>query len=158
MFSKTLQMLMCAVICACGWVLLAETARGVTITLWTNNIVMRQNRTFQMPVTASDPDGQPLHFAATVSNKKLTAEFAPSSNRSLLINVSGVDSNNNPFTGDLVLQLFEDLAPTTTARIVTLVNSNFYDGLLFQRVISRFRGAGWRCDERSQSRVGGDHR
>jgi cyclophilin family peptidyl-prolyl cis-trans isomerase len=91
-----------------------------------------------MPITASDPDGLPLKFAATVSNKKLTAVFAPKSNRSLLINVSGVGSNNNPFSGNLVLQLFEDLTPLTTARIIDLVNSNFYDGLLFQRVISGF--------------------
>jgi cyclophilin family peptidyl-prolyl cis-trans isomerase len=137
-FPEVLRGLRGALVCACGLVLLAGSARAVTITLWTNNVVMGENRTFQMPITASDPDGQPLHFAATTSNKKLRAVFAPSSNRSLLINVSGVDSNTNAFTGDLVLQLFEDLAPTTTARIVTLVNSNFYNGLLFQRVFSNF--------------------
>jgi len=68
--------------------------------------------------------------------------FASSSNRSLLINVSGVDSNNNPFTGNLVLQLFEDLTPLTTARIIDLVNSNFYNGLIFQRVIKNFVAQG----------------
>jgi len=138
MFSRTIQILGCAAIYACGLALWVEPARAVSLTLWTNNIVMPENRTFQMPISASDPDGQPLKFAATVSNKKLTAAFAPSSNRSLLINVSGVDSNNNPFTGNLVLQLFEDLTPLTTARIISLVNSNFYNGLLFQRVISGF--------------------
>jgi cyclophilin family peptidyl-prolyl cis-trans isomerase len=137
-----MQNLTWAAIGACGLALLAEPARAVTITLWTNNIVMGENRTFQMPITASDPDGQPLKFAATVSNKKLTAVFAPSSNRSLLINVSGVDSNNNPFTSNLVVQLFEDLTPLTTARIIDLVNSNFYNGLLFQRVISGFVAQG----------------
>jgi cyclophilin family peptidyl-prolyl cis-trans isomerase len=118
---------------------LAEPVRAVTITLWTNNIVMPENQTFQMPITASDPDGQPLKFDATVNpKKKVTAVFAPSTNRSLLINVSGVDSNNNPFTSNLVLQLFEDLTPLTTTRIIDLVNSNFYNGLLFQRVIKGF--------------------
>ncbi len=138
MFSRTIQILVCAAIGVCGLGLVAEPARAVTITLWTNNVVMGEGRTFQMPITASDPDGQPLKFDAKVSNKKLKAVFAPSSNRSLLINVSGVDSNNNPFTSNLVLQLFEDLTPLTTARIIDLVNSNFYNGLLFQRVIQGF--------------------
>ncbi|MGD1018769.1 MAG: peptidylprolyl isomerase [Verrucomicrobiia bacterium] len=143
MFSRTLQILTCAAIGACGLVLLAGPARAVpSLTVWTNNIVLPESRTFQMPITASDPDGQPLHFAATVSNKKLTAVFAPSTNRSVLINVSGVDSNNNPFTGNLVLQLFEDLTPLTTARIISLVNSNFYNGLVFQRVIEGFVAQG----------------
>ncbi|MGA2137596.1 MAG: peptidylprolyl isomerase [Verrucomicrobiia bacterium] len=114
----------------------------MSLTLWTNNIAMPENRTFQMPITASDPDGQPLHFAATVSNKKVTAVFAPNSNRSLLINVSGVDATNGVFTGNLVLQLFEDLTPLTTARIVDLVNTNFYDGLIFHRVIQDFVAQG----------------
>jgi cyclophilin family peptidyl-prolyl cis-trans isomerase len=118
--------------------LAAPALAAPTLTVWTNSIVMPENRTFQMPISAFDPDGQPLKFAAKVSNKKVTAVFAPSSNRSLLINVSGVDSNNNPFTGNLILQLFEDLTPLTTARIVDLVNSNFYNGLVFQRVIANF--------------------
>ncbi|HVM60400.1 MAG TPA: peptidylprolyl isomerase [Verrucomicrobiae bacterium] len=138
LFFQRMRTLACAAVCVGELILLAGPAWAVTLTLWTNNIVMPSGRTFQMPITASDPDGKPLHYAASVSNKKLVAAFAPSSNRSLLINVSGVDSNSNPFTGDLVLQLCEDLAPTTTARIVTLVNSNFYNGLLFQRVVSNF--------------------
>ncbi|HTS18237.1 MAG TPA: peptidylprolyl isomerase [Verrucomicrobiae bacterium] len=136
--SRLLRTMGRMVVGVCGWVFLAGPARAVTLTLWTNNIVMPANRTFQLPVTASDPDGQPLKFTVTTSNKRLQVEFAPSSNPSLVINVSGVDMNTNPFTGDLVAQLFSDLTPTTTARIVTLVNSNFYNGLLFQRVISNF--------------------
>src|SRR5271170_6488879 len=142
MFSRTIQTLTRVAICACGLVLSAGPAGAVSLTVWTNNIVLPENRTFQMPITASDPDGQPLHFAATVSNKKLTAVFAPSTNRSMVINVSGVDSNNNPFTGNLVLQLFEDLTPMTAARIISLVNSNFYNGLVFQRVIEGFVAQG----------------
>src|ERR1700733_11841440 len=107
MFSTTIRKLTCTAICACGLTLLTEPARAVTLTLWTNNIVMPENQTFQMPITASDPDGQPLKFDAKISKKgKVTAAFAPSSNRSLLINVSGVDATNGAFTGNLVLQLF----------------------------------------------------
>src|SRR6266850_7673004 len=141
-FPRPLLSLVHTVICAGALVVFTAPARAVSLTLWTNNIVMPENRTFQMPITASDPDGQPLRFAVKVSNKSVTAAFASSSNRSLLINVSGVDATNGAFTGDLVLQLCEDLTPLTTARIIDLVNSNFYNGLLFQRVINGFVAQG----------------
>jgi large repetitive protein len=124
-------------------VLFAVEARAVSLTLETTNITTFAGQTFQMPLTASDPDGQPLKFSATVSNKKaITATIAPRSNRSLLLNVSGVDGNNQPFTGNLQLQLFEDLVPHTTSRIIDLVNSNFYNGLLFWRVAKGFVAQG----------------
>ena len=129
-------------LCICVVVLFVAEARAVELTLVRTNVTMPSGRTFQMPITASDPDGQPLHFAATVSNKKVTAVFAPTSNRSLLINVSGVDATNGAFTGAMVLQLFEDLTPVTTARIIDLVNSNFYNGLTFHRVIQGFMAQG----------------
>ncbi len=135
-FRRSLQILG---VCFGGLVLFAVEARAVSLTLEMTNITTFAGQTFQMPLTASDPDGQPLKFTATVSNKKaLTATIAPKSNRSLVMNVSGVDGNNQPFTGDMVLQLFEDLVPHTTARIIDLVNSNFYNGLLFGRVIAGF--------------------
>src|ERR1700722_10822700 len=122
-----------------GLVLFAVEARAVSLTLEMTNITTFAGQTFQMPLTASDPDGMPLTFSATVSNKKaVTTAIAPRSNRSLFLNVSGVDGNNQPFTGDMVLQLFEDLVPHTTARIIDLVNSNFYNGLLFGRVLQGF--------------------
>jgi cyclophilin family peptidyl-prolyl cis-trans isomerase len=138
-FRRSLQLWARAAICFGVFVLFAVEARAVSLTLVTNNITMPRGQTFQMPLTGSDPDGLPLRFSATVSNKKgVTAAIAPSTNPSLVLNVSGVDSNSQPFTGNLVLQLFQDLTPHTTARIIDLVNSNFYDGLIFHRVISNF--------------------
>ena len=138
-FRRSLQSWVRAAVCFGVVVLFAVEARAVSLTLVTNNITMSRGQTFQMPLTGSDPDGQPLRFSATVSNKKgVTAAIAPSTNPSLVLNVSGVDSNSQPFTGNLVLQLFQDLTPHTTARIIDLVNSNFYDGLIFHRVISNF--------------------
>jgi hypothetical protein len=121
--------------------LFAVEARAVSLSLVKTNITMPAGRTFQMPLTGSDPDGLPLKFSARVSNQKaLKTAMAPSSNRSLVFNVSGVDANNQPFTGNLVLQLFEDLTPHTTARIIDLVNSNFYNGLIFQAIPISVRG------------------
>ncbi len=138
-FRRSLQVWVCTAICLGGLVFFGTEARAVSLTLRMTNITTYAGQTFQMPLTASDPDGKPLKFTATViGSKKVTATIAPRSNRSLLLNVSGVDSNDQPFTGNMQLQLFEDLVPHTTARIIDLVNSNFYNGLLFQRVIQGF--------------------
>lgn len=40
--------------------------------------------------------------------------------------------------GDIVVELFEDEAPETVANFIHLVQSGFYDGRLFHRVIGRF--------------------
>jgi peptidyl-prolyl cis-trans isomerase B (cyclophilin B) len=47
--------------------------------------------------------------------------------------------------GVMEFQLFQDLAPTVTNRIMHLANSGFYDGLTFHRIISGFmiQGGGY---------------
>lgn len=40
--------------------------------------------------------------------------------------------------GDLVLELYEDQAPNTVANFVDLVEKNFYDGVIFHRVLHTF--------------------
>ena len=155
-FRRSLQMWARMAVCFGVFGLFAVEARAVSLSLVKTNITMPAGRTFQMPLTGSDPDGLPLKFSARVSNQKaLKTAMAPSSNRSLVFNVSGVDANNQPFTGNLVLQLFEDLTPHTTARIIDLVNSNFYNGLIFQRVIAGFvaQGGGSASDPNFSSGV-----
>jgi cyclophilin family peptidyl-prolyl cis-trans isomerase len=83
----------------------------------------------------------PVSFTATSSNSNVTATVL-SGGRSLDLNVSGVDSNNVAFTGDIVMRLFESLAPNTTAHIIQLAQSGFYDGLTFHRVIQGFVAQG----------------
>jgi cyclophilin family peptidyl-prolyl cis-trans isomerase len=113
--------------------------RAVEISLTKTNIAIPAGRTFQMPITASDAGGGPLTFSVvSITPKKLTATFSSVTNRSLVFNVSGVDATNAPFTGDIVLQLFEDLTPRTTARIIDLVSSNFYGGQTFLHVVQDF--------------------
>ncbi len=51
-------------------------------------------------------------------------------NRSLRMSVEGY--------GDMDFELFEQRAPETTARIIELAQSGFYDGLTFHRVIPQF--------------------
>ncbi|HEY3968716.1 MAG TPA: peptidylprolyl isomerase [Planctomycetaceae bacterium] len=83
----------------------------------------------------------PVSFTVTSSNPNVTATVL-TGGLSLDLNVSGVDSTGTPFTGDIVLRLFENLAPDTTAHIIQLAQSGFYNGLTFHRVISGFVAQG----------------
>src|SRR5579863_10089022 len=80
-------------------------------------------------------------FDVQSSNGNVTATVL-TGGRSLDLNVSGVDSTNTPFTGDIVLRLFEGLAPNTTAHIISLAQSGFYNNVIFHRVISGFVAQG----------------
>ncbi|MEM9186377.1 MAG: peptidylprolyl isomerase [Planctomycetota bacterium] len=44
--------------------------------------------------------------------------------------------------GDVVIELFENEAPTAVANFLTLVKQEFYDGLFFHRVLPRFMAQG----------------
>ncbi|MFQ9513121.1 MAG: peptidylprolyl isomerase [Clostridia bacterium] len=50
--------------------------------------------------------------------------------------------------GNIELELYPDIAPKTVANFVKLANENFYDGLVFHRVIKDFmiQGGGYDTD------------
>ena len=79
-------------------------------------------------VSSSDPSLTPTILQDGVSGSVDTIDF----------NVSGTNGNGSSFTGDITIQLFGTLAPNTVARIEDLVNSSFYNGLDFFRVIDGF--------------------
>lgn len=96
-------------------------------------------------VEGTDDDGNPISYSVTSSNPNVTASVV-TGGRSLRMNVSGIDANGDPFTGDLTLRLFEDLAPNTTQRIISLVENDFYNDdpatagpdMIFHRIIHDF--------------------
>jgi cyclophilin family peptidyl-prolyl cis-trans isomerase len=95
------------------------------------DVVLSANAPLNIALDGFDQDGGPLTYTATVSNATGTLNtFIPQGNRSLRISVQNF--------GDMTLQLFEDLTPRTTARIIELANSDFYDGLIFHRIIDGF--------------------
>jgi cyclophilin family peptidyl-prolyl cis-trans isomerase len=117
--------------------------------------------TLATPITNSLPNDRTEFIAATVTGTSNQVSFAASSSnsnvtatvlsggRSIDFNISGVDSTNTAFTGDIVVRLFEGLAPNTTAHIISLAQSGFYnhgltvsDPMTFHRVISGFVAQG----------------
>lgn len=94
-----------------------------------------------VPLVATDTDNLPITFSATSADSNIQAAIY-TAGRTLTLNVSGKDQNGNDFTGNVVLKLFEDKAPQTTARIIQLAQSGFYNGLTFHRVVKGFVAQG----------------
>src|SRR6266446_6609252 len=85
------------------------------------NVTLLSGAPLQVPLDGLDADAaDTLTFTATSTNANITPTISPSSNRSLKISVSHTSSGSNDaaFTGDMILKLFEDKAPNTTARII----------------------------------------
>jgi cyclophilin family peptidyl-prolyl cis-trans isomerase len=94
-----------------------------------------------VPLTATSSTNATVQFAVQSTNSNVTATVL-TGNPSLKMTVSGTDANNQAFSGVLTFQLFQNLVPATVARIEQLVNSGFYNGLTFHRIIDSFVAQG----------------
>jgi cyclophilin family peptidyl-prolyl cis-trans isomerase len=81
-------------------------------------------------VDAYSPLGGPLTVTVSVSDPSLLEAQVLSGNRSIRIDMQGY--------GDMVLELFEQRAPDASGRVIELAEDNFYDGIIFHRVINNF--------------------
>ncbi|HMO26889.1 MAG TPA: peptidylprolyl isomerase, partial [Tepidisphaeraceae bacterium] len=94
-----------------------------------SNVTVPTGKTLQIPLTASDADGDALSYSVTRSGS-LTTYVRPSSNTWVRFNVQGF--------GMMEFQLFDDTAPLTVRSIKGLVDSGFYNGLTFHRILEDF--------------------
>jgi len=97
------------------------------------DITVPAGQTFQVPLDGFDGDGDVLDFTATSTAPELGLSV-PTGNNSLRIQTA---INGAP-QADIVLQLFNDLAPRTSQAISDLVAEDFYDGRVFHRIIPDF--------------------
>jgi large repetitive protein len=91
-------------------------------------------------LNGSESSGHALTYSATVtsltmSGGSLSAAMSASSNPSLKLSIS---DTGDSLSGDVVLQLFKDLAPKTVDHIMSLVNAGKYDNSTFGRIIKNF--------------------
>ncbi|HBE70234.1 MAG TPA: peptidylprolyl isomerase [Planctomycetaceae bacterium] len=83
-----------------------------------------------IPIDAYDPNGNPLTVTVQSSDPSLVTGEVISGNRSLRITTAGF--------GDMTFELFETRAPRPAGRVIELANNDFYDGIIFHRVIDNF--------------------
>jgi cyclophilin family peptidyl-prolyl cis-trans isomerase len=76
-----------------------------------------------------------VSYSVTVGDPSKVTATVPTNNTYLKIHVTDTADNIN---GDMVFQLFNDLAPKTVAWITSLVTENFYNGLIFHRIMDGF--------------------
>lgn len=115
-----------------------ETRQLLAVTLNPlNNVQDPGGKTVLVPLNSTGGGSVSYSFSST-DPSNVTLSLAPSTDKFIDLNVSGTDSNGNAFTGDIVIELFDDLAPTAASRIETLVNQGFYNGLDFFRVMDGF--------------------
>ena len=93
-----------------------------------SNVTLNAGTTMFVPLNSTDP-GQTVNYAVSASDtSQLTPTITPQTNKTLQLNVVV-----NGVTETMDFQLFNNLAPNTTAQIEQLVNSGFYDGLQIYR-------------------------
>jgi len=82
-----------------------------------------------VPLDGYDPNGGRLTYTVSTSSAAVVAEVL-AGNRSARVDVAGY--------GDMVFELFERRAMRPTDRFIDLANDDFYNGILFHRVVNDF--------------------
>jgi cyclophilin family peptidyl-prolyl cis-trans isomerase len=93
------------------------------------NAQVPASKTFMLPVTATDSDGDPLTYTVTSDNGTVLSTVR-TGHPYLKMSVANY--------GDMIFQLFDDIAPTTVNTIAGLANNGAYNGIIFHRVIQNF--------------------
>ncbi|MEM6470247.1 MAG: tandem-95 repeat protein [Planctomycetota bacterium] len=83
-----------------------------------------------IPIDAYDPNGDPLTVTVSVENDALLEAVVISGNRSIRIDMNGYN--------DMIFELFEQRAPRATGRVIELAEADFYDDIIFHRVVDDF--------------------
>ncbi len=92
-----------------------------------------------LPVTVANTPNGTVSYDVTSSDAAVTPSVVQGG-RSVRFTVAGKNTDGTDFSGDIVIRLFEDAAPLTTARLIQLVNQGFYVNKLFHRVEKTFGG------------------
>ncbi len=96
----------------------------------TDDLTLLGGSPLHIPLDGYDPNGGTLTYTITSDNPSLVVPTLLQGNRSMKIDVNA--------WGSMVFQLFEDRAPRPTGRVIELAQDDFYDGIIFHRVIKDF--------------------
>lgn len=108
----------------------------------TNPPPIWQGKHTYIPLNGLDDQGLPVTYTVSSSNSSVVASLVQGG-RTIAMDVSFRPATGTTnVTGTIFIRLFEDKAPLTTARIIELIESGFYNNLTFHRVINDFVAQG----------------
>ncbi len=94
------------------WVESLEARQMLSVNLGTiNSIDVPGGKSVLVPLTGIDSSGGPIHYSFSASDFNVQLSLVSPTSKSIALNVTGTDNTNTPFSGTLVLHLFEDFAP-----------------------------------------------
>ncbi len=107
-----------------------------------DNVTVNHSSPLIIGLDGEDADDDNLTYSVSIDGQNLTAEILGANdgvnyNRSLVLDVQ-YTLGGTTYTGTMVFELFEDLVPDATARIIEMVEAGHYDDLAFHRVINNF--------------------
>jgi cyclophilin family peptidyl-prolyl cis-trans isomerase len=95
------------------------------------------NKPIFIPVNITSTPAGDVTTTVSSDNPNVAATVV-TGGESVRFDVTGTDSNGVPFSGSITIRLFTDSAPNAAQRIIDLVNSGYYTGKLFPRVLNNF--------------------
>ena len=90
-----------------------------------------------IPLNGLDADGDTLTYTAVSDDPSLLTPTVLEGNQSWRLEIEGTGSNSD-LQGEMVFELFEQRAPRATEQFIELTNDDFFNGIIFHRVINGF--------------------
>ena len=94
----------------------------------------------EIPINTTNTLSGPLTYTVTSTNPDFNT-YLPTTNPYLELTISHTSSGqagDSSFSGTIIIELFQDLAPNTVAQIETLTNEGYYNGDIFHRIVAGF--------------------
>ncbi len=101
-------------------------------------VTVNQYLGYQVPLDGSGSNTTTQNYTVTSSNPDITATVAQGQFLSMNVSHASSGAGDPAFSGTIVIQLFNDLVPTTSSLIEGFVNSGFYNNKNIFRVASGF--------------------
>jgi len=102
------------------------------------NITVGEFLGYQVPLDGSGSNAPNQTYTVTSSNPDITATVTQGQFLSMNVSHASSGANDPAFSGTIVIQLFNDLVPSTSTLIEGFVNSGFYNNKNIFRVASGF--------------------
>ena len=109
-----------------------------SVTLGTiNQPTIPNNKPIFIPVNVTSTPAGAVTTTVSSDSANVAASIV-TGGQSVRFDVTGTDSNGVAFSGSITVRLFANAAPNAAQRMIDLVNSGYYTGKTFPRIINNF--------------------